>query len=223
MTSKGAILALAFTGGAFALSEALACPVTPPEPVMTVPEAGRVWRQGDGERRACSPSQAPARQHQSGAEASLDAWLAGPEGSARFWLVRVDVVARDAPERGLCFITSTAGWRTMAGQWPAPIRFVEDQDADGAPELVLWSSLPLGEGGTNLETALIAWIYEFEEGVFRLDPALTRARAAALADAYRAPLGPGRTALSALRAAAADALDEMAADACWRAPRDDAQ
>jgi hypothetical protein len=98
------------------------------------------------------------------------------------------------PRRGFCLETTTIAWRRLVAglrardrqdSLPAPLRWLEDVDRDGRPELVIWSSFPLSEEGLPIESGLVAWVYEADStGRFAIDWSATRARARQLASLY---------------------------------------
>lgn len=114
----------------------------------------------------------------------------GPGGSGRYWRVTVGLArpADDSLLRGLCYTTTTLGWRTLqaGGETSLAMPWVDDRDHDGRPELVVWDSFPLRRDATPAEFALVAWVYEFDgRATFGFDVKMSRAIARDIAAAYR--------------------------------------
>jgi hypothetical protein len=139
----------------------------------------------------------------------------GPAGSGRYWNVAVGTSSRQQqkPVRGVCFTTSTVGWRTLRVFAGAPLQWVDDLDRDGKAELIIWDSFSLGGEDTAAEFGLTAWVYRpTSAGVLLIDWVLSRRLARDIAAAYREPLpapANGRT-----RSRAAAALELFANDQC---------
>jgi hypothetical protein len=182
------------------LAVATACAMPPPRAAFELPPSGLV-RVDDPEGGTCG--EGPPGVQLGGLSVAAE----GPEGSGRFWTLTVR-----HGDRGLCFTASTVGWRTLR-EFDGPLPWIEDADADGQPELVVWSSFALDGSESAAAQALVAWVYEWDgaSGSLRLAPTLSRRWAGRLAAAYRKKL-PGRG--QELRDLAARRLDELAAGRC---------
>ncbi len=147
---------------------------------------------------------------------------AGPEGSGRYWTITVGLSATRgaAPTRGVCLLTSTAGWRSLRSFGPQGLPWVADRDGDKQAEFVLWTSFFLTPRQVQYETGLVAWVYrvDLKTGRLVLDLPLSRRMAEEIATAYKIPLNAKELAsaptLAEDRRVAAAALDAMAADRC---------
>src|SRR5262245_655102 len=67
----------------------------------------------------------------------------GPEGSGRYWTVTIGIASRQDPKpgRGVCVTTSTVAWRILPDpgrERLSPLRWLDDLDADGKPEAIVW-------------------------------------------------------------------------------------
>lgn len=161
-----------------------------------------------------SSSTGISRQTTSHGEVTLTVEAYGPEGSGRYWLLKVMLRDGAKPIRETCLTTTTIGWRTLQGTIDTPLPFTADSDGDGDLELVLWSSFPIGEHGTMAENALSVWVYEHHGDALHLDMPLSRTRSQEIAAAYRHPLVNGNARLKELRVEAAARLQAFATDAC---------
>ena len=147
---------------------------------------------------------------------------AGPEGSGRYWTITVGLSATRgvAPTRGVCVLTSTAGWRSLRSFGPQGLPWVADRDGDNQAEFVLWTSFFLTPRLVQYETGLVAWVYRVDAktGRLLLDQPLSRRMAEEIATAYKVPLSDKEIAsaptLPEDRRLAAAALDAFAADRC---------
>ena len=208
---KGAVSALPYF--------AVACPSLPASPYIPLTEAPfRFVDTGTETVTKCLPEEhltaEPHIEIRTSDTQKLTVFAWGPEGSGRFWELRVLAQQDGQPDRGVCLSTSTVGWRTLQGGIETPLPFSADADGDGALELVLWSSFSVGLHGTMLENALTAWVYELHDGQLLLDLPLSRLRAKEIAVAYRRDLTREGLALMRLRAEAADRLSAFYEDAC---------
>lgn len=115
----------------------------------------------------------------------------GPSGSGRYWEVLVSWPG-DAGTRGFCFSSSSGGWRQigadarLADAITPLVRWWQDVDGDGLPELVVRSTLELEPGASLDHAAVSAAAYDRDGDSFVLDPGSTRTLRAAIAQAYRA-------------------------------------
>lgn len=204
------IRALAALGACLAAGTALACPPTPPAPQLAAFAAS--W----GSDVCPNPTAIDVTLNVAGESVSLWAAAEGPTGSGRYWRVGYRLSSDDDDARHLCVETSTIGWRTLRAFPDLPLPWADDLDEDGAPEAILWTSFALGDGGTNIENGVVAWVFEVTpDGALIFDRALTARLAGRIADAYRAPLDPPPDAFAqTLRREAATRLDQFAAGAC---------
>jgi len=148
---------------------------------------------------------------------SIYAAASGPNGSGRIWSISVGLssVEETRPGRGICFRTTTIGWRTLRNLDQAPLKWLDDEDGDGAPELIIWDSFPLADEPTAADYAIVAWVYRINAtGMIRLDWDLSRRKAAEIALAYRSPLESRDPRLEQRRSIAAEALEAFADGRC---------
>jgi hypothetical protein len=210
--------------GAACLCLALAGPVrdclmSPSHLQMRLPDRGINWLEGEELSGACDA--VPEKDWMRGRSGSENLFVHadGPSGSGRFWTVTVGVGGRSEskPIRGVCFSTSTVGWRTLQRYGKGPLPWLEDLDHDGRAELIVWSSFPLREDASMAEYGLAAWVYRFSpDGTLSLDWELSQQMAHEIAEAYRVPLDPKDQLLEPLRAEAAEALERFANELCSR-------
>ena len=147
---------------------------------------------------------------------------AGPEGSGRYWTITVGLSTTRGvtPTRGVCVLTSTAGWRSLRSFGPQGLPWVADRDGDKQAEFVLWTSFFLTTRMVQYESGLVAWVYrvDLKTGRLVLDLALSRRMAEDIATAYKVPLNATEIAsvpsLPEDRRLAAAALDALATDRC---------
>ena len=187
------------------------CLMEPTHRAMQVPEEGLVWLEGEELHGACDAVLAKKWVRRPSKTFDLLVYADGPSGSGRFWNVTVGVVRKQDthPSRGFCLTTSTVGWLTLRHFKKLPLPWIEDQDGDGSPELIIWDSFPLSEEASLAEDGLVAWVYQVDpNGRFTLDWSLSRTMAGELAAAYRNP-----PELS-IRARGAEALEAFANGAC---------
>lgn len=148
-----------------------------------------------------------------GDSANLFVFADGPNGSGRYWCLTAGIGSPDSrsPMRGVCLLTTTIGWRTLA-EYQGGLRWAADLRPGGAPELILWDSFPLNHEASNAEYGLIAWVYGLSaDGMFTLDWDLSRGMARNLASRYRTPLSDPWGPSQAIRDEVARALDWLAA------------
>ena len=141
----------------------------------------------------------------------------GPTGSGRFWTVTVGVSGKNEsqPTRGVCFATSTLGWRTLQRFSMAPLPWLDDVNNDGRAEFILWDSFPLHKEGSMAEYGLMAWVYRLVvPDSLVLDLNLSRDLARLLAKEYRSPAENDKGNLGDLREKAAVSLEKFAEQRC---------
>ncbi len=115
-------------------------------------------------------------------------------------------------------MTSTLGWRTLQAFRQSPLQWIDDVDADGNAELIIWDSFPIFENPSMASFGLMAWVYRpVSPELLLIDWALSRRMARELAQAYRMPLRTGS--LTELRAKAAEALELFAREGCTSEPQ----
>jgi hypothetical protein len=185
--------------------------IKPCRVTMKVPDDGFVWLEGEGFEGTCDSVPDTAWTRWSSKDFDLCVFADGPGGSGRFWTITVGLSKKheSRPERGFCFETSTVGWRTL--RYEGSLRWIDDRDGDGKPELIIWDSFPLHEEASMAEYGLVAWVYQVQgNGRFQLDWKLTRAMAAELASSYRRPLVGSDMNWQNLRLEAAEALEALA-------------
>ncbi len=139
----------------------------------------------------------------------------GPSGSGRYWDLAVAIAKKTEkePRRGVCLRTSTVGWRTLGAFRNSPLPWLDDIDADGRAELIIWESFPLTSEPSAAEFGLVAWAYRPDtENSLSIDWTASRRLAGEVALAYRKPL-PGSYS-DDLRAKAAAALELFAGGRC---------
>jgi hypothetical protein len=200
------------------------CRMRPANLEIRLPHRGMTWLKGEDHSGACD-AVAPGKWMRGAAgSGDLLVYADGPAGSGRYWTVTVGVAARGGakPERGLCFTTSTVGWRTLQRFKNAPLPWLEDLDHDGRAELIVWESFALNQDASMAEFGLAAWVYRLTpENSLLLDWELSRQMAQEIAAAYRQPLGSAdkNAALATLRTQAANALEQFATGECTATER----
>lgn len=192
------------------------CPMEPAYLTMEIPPQGFVLLEGEGATGKCNVAHKGFAKL-SGKTFALLVHADGPSGSGRYWNVTVGVGKRveRKPTRGFCFMTSTVGWRTLQ-EFHKPLRWIDDQDGKGRPELIIWNSFPLrGEDSTSADYGLMAWVFQVDaKGRFTIDWMLSRRLAGELAAAYRRPLNRADGQLHQIRQQAAQALESFASGSC---------
>jgi hypothetical protein len=142
---------------------------------------------------------------------------AGPGGSGRYWEVLVSWQGAEGL-RGFCLSTASSGWRQIGAdqrlvQAITPlVRWTQDVDGDGQPELVLRSTLEFAEDASLDETCITASAYDLDGEGFVLDPGSTRVVRAKLAQAYGE--AAARPEAGAQREHYARAAQRLAATSC---------
>lgn len=148
----------------------------------------------------------------------------GPSGSGRYWKVTIGVAKKkqSRPVRGICLLTSTAGWRTLQEWKKTPLVWIDDLDDDGKAELIIWNSFPLREEASLAEHGLMAWVYRVDsENSLEIDWDQSRKMARELAGAYRSSINPATSYLRPLRTEAAEALERFVDEQCSMPPKGD--
>jgi hypothetical protein len=193
------------------------CRMRPARIEIHLPKRGFVWLKGEGQSGACHAVPSGKWIRSPAGASDLFVLADGPSGSGRYWTVTVGVATRGRtnPERGVCFETNTVGWRTLQRLKDAPLPWIEDLDHHGKAELIVWESFALRQDASMAEFGLAAWAYRLTpDNSLALDWDLSRQLARAIAAAYRSPLDRKDALLEKLRAEAAGALEQFAAEEC---------
>lgn len=215
------LLALASAGAPGFQRAAPSCPMQPPFATIQMPASGLAWLPGEPFNGACDdvPADRWIRKPSHGIDVLVD--TDGPEGSGRYWTIAVGLARTGAaqPHRGICFMTSTAGWPILQSFREGPLPWLEDLDTDGKPEAIVWLSFYLTGQERQWESGLMAWAYQIDpSGSLALDRTLSQRMAREIAGAYRrspvAGVPPGAYDYRKERRTAADALAAFAAGRC---------
>ncbi|MFO7657169.1 MAG: hypothetical protein R6W78_08885 [Bacteroidales bacterium] len=152
-----------------------------------------------------------------GKDYSLFVHADGPQGSGRLWSIIFGFSSgkEDIPDRGICLISSTTGWRTLR-KYESPIFWATDIDKDGNPEIIIWDSFYLdSDMSINVETGIIAWVYKYTEGKgFELSIALSKKLISTILIAYNSEIEGADSILISRRLMAAAALRDFLNDKC---------
>ena len=198
------------------------CLVRPDHLQLRIPRRGFKWSEGDEAGGRCED--VPAKKwlrHPSGSF-DLFVYADGPSGSGRYWNVTIGVAKKQQskPIRGICLVTSTVGWRTLQQWKTVPLPWLDDLDADGKAELIIWNSFPIREEASVAEFALMAWVYRVDsKNSLAIDWELSRKMAGEIAKAYRSALDSSAPSPSPLRAEAAEALEQFVDERCSLPPK----
>ena len=193
------------------------CLMKPAHLEMRLHNRGLTWLPGEDFDGTCDEVPVKKWARSPAGAGDLFVHADGPSGSGRFWNVTIGVAGRheSKPARGVCFKTSTIGWRTLQQYKKTPLPWLDDLDKKGKAELIVWESFALQEDASMAEYGLVAWVYRLTpEGSFVIDWSLSRQMAREIADAYRAPLDSKDLVLGPLRAQAAQALEQFADERC---------
>jgi hypothetical protein len=193
------------------------CLMRPDYLEIRLPSRGFTWLPGEDFHGRCDT--VPAKEWIRRPSGSLDLFVYadGPSGSGRFWNVTVGVAERQnsKPIRGVCFTTSTLGWRTLQQYKNVPLAWLNDLDKDGSAKLIIWSSFPLREDASMADSGLMAWVYRLaSKDSLAIDWGLSRRMAREIAEAYRSPLESTDSYFGLLRIKAAEALERFANEGC---------
>lgn len=194
-----------------------ACLMSPPLIQIPLPQVGFKWLKDEEQTGACEVVPAEKWLRKASGSADLFAHADGPSGSGHYWTITVGVAEAGIknPKRGVCFATSTVGWRTLQQYKVSPLPWLDDVDGDGKSEVILWDSFPLRDGASMAEYGLTAWVYRHsEKDSLTLDWKLSRGMARDIAAAYRKPLKTESESLAPVRTIAATVLDQFADEAC---------
>jgi len=192
--------------------------------MIRLPEAGLLWLEGEVDEGPCDDVSAEKWIRKPSGPIELFVYPDGPSGSGRYWTVTVGIAQKQAskPDQGVCLSTSTAGWPILRLFKDAPLTWLDDLDADGKSEVIIWASFFLSDAERQWESGLVAWVYQVDPtGTLALDWSLSRRMAGDLAAAYRySPSGADRVLLKTWgteRQAAAQALEAFASKRCTTA------
>lgn len=193
------------------------CRMNPPWLTIQIPESGFASiNSGDGSE--CSDLLEGKWERYAGKNYDLMLVLDGPGGSGRYWFITVSAVGKKdtTPARGICFETSTIGWRSLQGFEKGGLPWAEDLNGDGDPELIVWDSFFLSDDEdlfVGSYTGLMAWVYRTGDGEkLELDWEMSRKFAARIAVEYRKTLPD--TDMKTIREEAALALEIFAKEGC---------
>jgi hypothetical protein len=184
---------------------------------LRLPSHGFKWAEGNESGGKCKAVPAKNWFRQRSGSFDLFVYADGPAGSGRYWNVTVGLAKRQQPKliRGICLVTSTAGWRTLEQWKKVPLPWLDDLDDDGKAELIIWNSFPLREEASVAEFGLMAWVYRVDsEDSLSIDWDLSRKMAKGIANAYRSSLDSTVPSRFSLQAQAAEALDQFVDKQC---------
>lgn len=193
------------------------CMMQPSYFSMEIPINGFTWLNHEEFHGSCKQAPDTKWTRRSSKQFDLYVHAEGPEGSGRFWTITIGFSTKHEakPTRGFCFQTSTVGWRTLQEFKQTPLLWVDDQDQDGRPELIIWESFQLHDEASTTDYGLVAWVYQVDRyGRCRIHLNLSRKVAAEIAAAYRKPLDERGGVWQDLRQRAAEALKDFASGKC---------
>ncbi len=140
--------------------------------------------------------------------------VSGPEGSGRYWNITIGVseLNRKNPTRGLCFVVSTIGWRTLQ-RYPR-LQWMTDLDDDGTPEFIIWNSFYLDDSLQAQRSGISVWVYKILGEQLILDSSLTRKLSLKLSKAYLKSLPRANSSLYRSRRKISRILSGIAKSKC---------
>jgi hypothetical protein len=191
------------------------CNLAPPHVSIQVPLQG-LATPGDGDLD-CSLEDTSDWVRMSAGDRDLLVSTDGPLGSGRYWTVTIGLAipGADTPDRGLCLSTSTIGWRTLQQFGSGPLRWLDDIDEDGHPEVVIWDSFQLSDEPIPPSFGLVAWAYDLSnEDSLSIDWDSSRNIARQLARAYGTRLDTSDRQLLRSRSLASTTLRRFAENRC---------
>lgn len=191
------------------------CLMEPSHLTMQLPESGLTWLEGEDFDGPCDTVSATDWVRLPTKTFDLFIHTDGPSGSGRFWTVTIGLAGKrqEGPARGLCFMTSTAGWETLQRFKNTPLPWADDLDGNGVPELIVWSSFALSEDGSPGDHGLVAWAYPVDtKGELSIDWKLSRKIARELVTEYRTRVEDQQ--LQELRNRSAQALEAFVTGTC---------
>lgn len=202
------ILLVVFYSSAGADTRPPPCAFGTPGAVFPLPSSGLVRR----ENHDPCPESGPWMRGTAN-EVTLAARADGPAGRGRFWQIALAVETKSKPRRGVCFGSSTLGWRTIGLGHIGKLKWIDDVDGDGESEFVVWTSYDADpKGGTTASFGLLGWVYRLRGDDLVLDLPRSRIVAARVAKAYEQPLDRDRQ--TPLRGRIAAALRDFADGRC---------
>jgi hypothetical protein len=193
------------------------CLMKPARFTMQIPRQGFIWLSDEEFTGQCDTVSNDNWKVFSSANFDLLIYPDGPTGSGRYWTISIALKSKvkTEPLRGFCFTTSTVGWRTLPESAKFPLKWVEDRDGDGKPELIIWDSFTLREEATMAEYGLIGWVYQVNQrGLCRIDWNLSRKLAGEIAAAYQQSTTNDNPISRNLCLAAAEALQSFSTNQC---------
>jgi len=211
------------------------CLMEPRHVMIRLPETDLVWVKGEDWEDRCDDVAAGSWIRRPSKVVDVMVFADGPQGSGLFWNVTLGIADKKDPKpyRGACFSTSTMGARTLSAEGRRTLRYfksvhlpvvtdlpwVDDLDADGHAEVIVWGSFPIVEEAEVYEFGLVAWVYQVQPtGTIEIDWNLSRRLAREIAAAYRSSLKKERAVIrrdeGALWQTAANALEAFASKRC---------
>jgi hypothetical protein len=197
------------------------CAMSPPYGAIDLPAAGLVWAKDEVLSGPCDEPATGTWLRGPAGSLRLFVHPDGPSGSGRYWTIAIGTAPANAPTpvRGICLMTSTAGWPILRHFGDGALPWLDDLDADGRAEAIVWLSFFLSSEQRQWESGLMAWVYRLEPADrLALDLGLSRRMAGEIAAAYRrAPPGADARFLEQWggeRRKAAEALEAMADGRC---------
>ena len=193
------------------------CLMAPARLRIPIAKDGFMWLKDEAQSGACEAVPAEKWTQKVSGASDLFVYADGPSGSGRYWTAHLGTGRAGSPKplRGVCFTTSTVGWRTLQKYRDSPLPWLDDLDDDGKAEFILWDSFPLREDATMAEFGLTAWVYRLSaKGSLKLDWKLSRRMARDIAAAYRTSLANPVPIAEPLRAQVAEALERFASEGC---------
>ncbi|MBN1473137.1 MAG: hypothetical protein JW914_00850 [Syntrophaceae bacterium] len=194
------------------------CAMQPLALSINLPDKGFAWIPESYENGACG--NIPKTGWQQGRHGNLNLYVhtEGPEGSGRFWSIRLGVEEKEyvRPPRGVCMATSTIGWRTLQRYSKGTLPWLADVNGDGNAEFIFWRGFPLFNKRASLAVfGLMAWVYRpVSKDLLVLDEELSRSMAKSLAKEFRLPIENLDINTIDLREQAADELEKFADKKC---------
>ena len=193
------------------------CLMQPHYREMRFPIRGFTWLPGEDSRGRCANVPQAKWIKKSAGSLDLFVYARGPSGSNRYWDVTIGVgeKGQSKPQRGVCLLTSTVGWRTYQYYNRTPLAWLDDLDNDGRAEIIIWDSFPLEKDASMAEYGLVAWVYRLtSKDTLVIDWELSRRMASEIAQVYRLSRDSAAAYPGHLARAAADALKQFADEQC---------
>jgi hypothetical protein len=192
------------------------CLMQPADLAMSLPVSGFTWLPGQEFRGECHEISNNGWIRKVSGNVAMFLHADGPNGSGRYWNVTIGVGSNEnsEPDRGVCLITSTVGWRTLQRYKGIALPWLDDLDGDGRAELIIWDSFGLREEPQSMaEFAIIGWVYRLvSNNLLAIDWKLSRSLARSIAVEYRSTSDIKDPSLVQRRRKAAEALERFADD-----------